>query len=95
MHLCCLLKIFCNSVCFLQTTISKAVNSLKVLAELPIIVVLMYQVKFVNHSQKANYGIHPLLTVAYTCNHYFSAQYFYVNKTGDAINECNNSKLKN
>ena len=29
---------------FLQTTIPKAVNSLKVLAELPIIVVLMYQV---------------------------------------------------
>lgn len=30
---------------FFQTTIPKAVNSLKVLAELPIIVVLMYQVK--------------------------------------------------
>ena len=29
---------------FLQTLIPKAVNSLKVLAELPIIVVLMYQV---------------------------------------------------
>ena len=29
-----------------QTTIPKAVNSLKVLAELPIIVVLMYQVRF-------------------------------------------------
>ena len=31
-------------VCLFQTTIAKAVNSLKVLAELPIIVVLMYQV---------------------------------------------------
>lgn len=31
-------------VCLFQTTIPKAVNSLKVLAELPIIVVLMYQV---------------------------------------------------
>ena len=31
---------------FLQQTIPKAVNSLKVLAELPIIVVLMYQVRF-------------------------------------------------
>ena len=33
-----------HSVLFLQMTIPKAVNSLKVLAELPIIVVLMYQV---------------------------------------------------
>ena len=33
------------NISFFQTTIPKAVNSLKVLAELPIIVVLMYQVK--------------------------------------------------
>ena len=35
-----------------QTTIPKAVNSLKVLAELPIIVVLMYQVS----NKSANWG---------------------------------------
>ena len=41
-------------VCLFQTTISKAVNSLKVLAELPIIVVLMYQVS--NKSALGSFG---------------------------------------
>ena len=41
-------------VCPLQTTIPKAVNSLKVLAELPIIVVLMYQVS--NKSTLESFG---------------------------------------
>ena len=61
---------FLLSLCLLlsfQSRLPKAATSLKVLAELPIIVVLMYQVRSIIHVHECVYVCHE--TYLYTCTY--------------------------